>query len=208
MPNPQNFQVNALLIILSLLAVGGGLAIVLITSPQSLQLSQYNVLPARATDQPTSTPSPTATDTPLPPTVTLAHSSTPFVPTASATAVRPTPRPLNSPTPTFSVLQLTDVALPPDVRGLAVVVPLANSQTARVRDLPNGDRLVAAVAGGTQLQVLFGQATIDDIEWREVRLDTLQTGWIARNLIIFTYERPTGAITSSPAPAATGTPAP
>jgi hypothetical protein len=88
------------------------------------------------------------------------------------------------------------------------VVPLADSQTARVRDLPNGEKLVAAVAGGTHLQVLFGQAVIDDIEWIEVRLDTLQTGWIARSLIIFTYERPPGDITAGPAPTTTDTPAP
>jgi cytoskeletal protein RodZ len=206
MNNPQNSQVNVLLIILSMLAIGGGLVIVLITSPQSLQLSRYNFLPARATDPATATASPTATDTPLPASATLASSSTPFIPTATATAAPPTPGPINSPTPTLSVDQLTDVALPADVRGLAVVVPLSNSQTARVRDLPNGDTLVAAVAGGTRLQVLFGEAVIDGVEWLEVRLDNLQTGWIARSLITFTYERPPA--TAGPASTAENTPTP
>ena len=205
MNNPQNSQVNVLLIILSVLAIGGGLVIVLITSPQSLQLSRYNLLPARATDPATATASPTASNTPLPATATLASSSTPLIPTATATVAPPTPRPLDSPTPTFSVDQLTDVALPADVRGLAVVVPLANSQTARVRDLPAGETLVAAVAGGTRLQVLFGEAVVDDIEWLEVRLDNLQTGWIARSLITFIYERPPA---TGPASTAENTPTP
>jgi hypothetical protein len=208
MPNPHHSQVNTLLILVSLLAVGGGLAIVLITSPQSLQLSRYNFLPARATDPATPTASPTATDTPLPPSATRAPTSTPFMPTATVTAARSTPQPLSSPTPTVNVGDLTDVVLAADVRGLAVVVPLANSQTARVRDLPAGERLVAAVAGGTRLQVLFGQAVVDGVEWAEVRLDTLQTGWIARSLISFTYERPAGTVTAGPPPAETNTPTP
>jgi hypothetical protein len=69
-----------------------------------------------------------------------------------------------------------------------------------VRDLPNGPKLVAAVAGGTRLQVLFGETVIDGVEWVEVRLDTLQTGWIARSLINFTYERPPGTVTPETAP--------
>jgi hypothetical protein len=204
MPNPRNAQLNILLIITSVLAIGGGLAIVLITSSQSLQLSQNGLLPVRATDSATPTTSPTASDTLPPPTATLTPSGTPFVATSSPTAESPTPRPRGSPTasptPSLPSVKLTDDALPSDVRGLAVVVPLANSQTARVRDLPNGPKLVAAVAGGTRLQVLFGETVIDGVEWVEVRLDTLQTGWIARSLINFTYERPPGTVTPESAP--------
>ena len=199
MHNPRNSQANALLIIVSLLAVVGGLAIVLVTSPQSLQLFQNSFLPARATDAPSPSASPIASDTP-PASATATASATRVLTTAAPTAVSPTPRPTTSPTPsptpTFSIVQLTDVALPADARGLAVVKPLADSQTARVRDLPSGSKLVAAVAGGTRLQVLFGDVMADDVEWVEVRLDTLQTGWIARSLITFTYERP--GLTSTP----------
>jgi hypothetical protein len=204
MYNGRNSQLNTLLIILSVLAIGGGLAIVLVTSPQSLLLSQYNLLPGRTTDPATLTASPTATGTPLPPSATLAPSSTRLPPAATVTVASPTASPTGSPTPsptpTFPVIQLPNGTLPSDVRGIAVVKPLADSQTARVRDLPNGSKLVAAVAGGTRLQVLFGQAVVDDIEWVEVRLNTLQTGWIARSLITFTYERPSGTVTAEAPP--------
>jgi len=205
MYNRPNSQLSTLLIVISLLAIGGGLAIVLVTSPQSLLFSQSNFLPARATDPATPTASPTASGTTPPPTATLAPSSTRLPPAATVTVVSPTAQPTRSPTPSptpnFPIVQLTDVTLASDVRGLAVVKPLADSQTARVRDLPNGPKLVAAVAGGTRLQVLFGQAVIDGVEWVEVRLSTLQTGWIARSLIDFTYERPSGTVTAEAPPA-------
>ncbi|MEP7357824.1 MAG: hypothetical protein ABI847_11325, partial [Anaerolineales bacterium] len=204
MNSPQNSQVNALLVIVSLLAVAGGLAIVLVTSPQSLQLSQLNLLPPRATEPASATATPTASGTPLPATASLVPSSTHGAPTGTATAVivaasatapgSATP----SLTPTNSIIQLTTAALAPDVRGLAVVKNNANGQTVRIRDLPNGPKLVLAVAPGTRLEVLFGDVVVNGIEWVEVRLKSFRTGWIARSLITFTFERAPGTVTAGP----------
>jgi hypothetical protein len=207
MNNPRNSQVNVLLIVLSLLAVLGGLAIVFVTSPQSLQLSQYGILPERPTEPVTPTPAPTAAATATA-SATAIPSATPFTPSATATSTpRPTSTQTAGPSATLSTADLTNVALPPDVRALAVVNPLSNSQTARVRDLPNGEKLVAAVAGGTRLQVLYGDVIIDDVEWLEVRLSSLQTGWISRSLVTFTFERPPGT-GGPPASESTSTPVP
>ena len=98
---------------------------------------------------------------------------------------------------------LTSAALPPEVRGLAIVSPSVGSQTVRIRDLPNGDNLVAVASSGTYMEVLFGDEEVNGIEWVEVRLRGFRNGWIARSLITFLFERavPTGgAPTQGPLP--------
>jgi len=63
------------------------------------------------------------------------------------------------------------------------VTPLVGSQTVRVRDLPGGSQIVAAIPAGTVVQVLFGRSVVDGIEWLQIRLPSGRVGWVAGYLL-------------------------
>ena len=198
-----------MLVTISLAAVLGGLAIVAITSPQSLDLRRF--LPfLQPTAAPTRTASPTGTATvtltPEPDTATPepSRTSAPALVTSTAAPLQPSDTPggpTRTPTP-------TKVFLPPDVRALATITDKIGTLTARVRNVPDGTEVVAALPAGASVQVLFGSQMVNGVEWVPVRLGQGRTGWIARFLLVFVVERPPGTITpDTPAPAAT-TPVP
>jgi hypothetical protein len=81
-------------------------------------------------------------------------------------------------------------ALAPDVRAIGIVTVAEGVNTARVRDKPNGPTPVAAVPAGTVVEVLFGQVSVDGVDWLQVRLASGQVGWMAEFLLTLTRERP------------------
>jgi len=183
----QNSQVNWLLFLVSILALVGGLAIVIVTSPQSWQYGPGAWL-AAALAKPTRI-IPTAPPTASP---TLAPTAAVATPTAQATGsttiatpvIIATTPPSDTPTPEATVTA-TLGALPPDVTALAVVTT-QGAGSARVRDQPGGENLVAAVPSGTQVQVLGGKVEFNNIVWLQIRLPGGQVGWIANFLLQIT----------------------
>ena len=181
-------QVNTLLVLVAVLAVVGGLAIVAATSPQSFQLGSLLGLfgVASATPAATSTSAPTASPTLAEPTATVEGTPTrrpTLLPAlVTSTALPATPAPLASPT-------ATEVQLPLDAVALAEV-QAQDALNGRVRDLPNGDVVIAVVPNGEQVYVLQGQQAIGNVVWMEVRLADGQTGWMADFLLKIIYRRP------------------
>jgi Bacterial SH3 domain len=175
-------QVNLLLVVVAIMAVVGGLAIVIVTSPQSWQYGPAAWIQALVH---TPTPFPTA----VPP--TAAPTAVPNTPTAA-----PTVRPTSRVTPTFGATEAetatpdlapseTPSPLPTDVIALAVVV-VQNAESARVRNEPGGDTVVAAVPAGTEVQVLGGKVEFNNVVWLQIRVAGGQVGWIADFLLRIT----------------------
>ncbi|MCC7358912.1 MAG: hypothetical protein IT317_05515 [Anaerolineales bacterium] len=209
MQPPRTSPLNVMLVTISLAAILGGLAIVAVTSPQSLDLRR--LLPfLQPTAAPTRTagPPPTSTVTLTPEPFTATPTVTPTAPpalvTSTATASEPpdTPGgPTRTPTP-------TEVRLPPDVRALAVITDKIGTLTARVRDVPDGAEVIAALPAEASVQVLYGSQVVNQVEWVPVRVGGGRSGWIARFLLVFVVERPPGPVTPvTPAPAS-ATPVP
>jgi len=182
-------QTNTLLILVALLAVIGGLAIVAVTSPQSFQFNLLALLTRQATRTPAATDAPTATATAAAPTTTVTATPTrrptsgvPALVTSTSAAPTATPQPLASPS-------ATAIELPDNAVALAEVV-VQDADNGRVRDLPNGDTVIAIVPNGTQIYVLPGQQEINAVIWMEVQLPNGQTGWMADFLLKILYRRP------------------
>ena len=180
-------QINILLIVVAILAVVGGLAIVVVTSPQSWQLGPVAWLQSRAG---TSTPDAALVTTGRPsPSPAVASATATVPPATKAPAVTVTSVPATSTATLEQTATLTATqVLPADVIALAVVV-VEGASKARVRDKPNGDLLVAAVEDGTQVQVLAGNIDINDVHWLQIRLPDGQEGWIADFLLRITQTR-------------------
>jgi hypothetical protein len=99
-----------------------------------------------------------------------------------------TPRPSATPTG-------TRITLPTGVRAVAVVSDLLGTSTARVRSLPNGGTVIAALPKGTVVQVLFGQVNVEGTDWWQVRLRSGTEGWMASFLLKVLVEREGGSAT-------------
>ena len=61
---------------------------------------------------------------------------------------------------------------------------------ARLRDTPNGENTVTAVDNGTEVQVLAGNVTVNDVTWLQIRLSDGDVGWMADYLLRITRTRP------------------
>jgi len=200
MSNRHNLPVNGLLILISLLAVAGGVATVLVTSPLSFNLAQSALLQAiiAPDNTPTATATPSSTLVPPSPTVaptaTASQPSISLLPTGTGT---PTPQPSSTAgSSATATATATNVLMAPDVWALAVVSTRVGSQLVRVHDSPNGDVIVAVIPGGTVVQVLYGSAVVDGVEWLPVRLGTGRGGWVAGYLLTITLARPGGTGTA------------
>ena len=175
-------QVNVFLVIVALLAIAGGLAIVIVTSPQSWQYGPATWIQALLT---TPTPIP---PTEVPPTATPSTVPTQptTTPTAQSTVLAFTATPTAQDTPTEVVTPTdTPVSVPADVTALATI-DTKGAGSARVRNQPGGDTVVAAVDNGAQVQVLGGRITFDGIVWVQIRTSTGTVGWIASFLLHIT----------------------
>ena len=177
------------MLIVAVLAIAGGLTIVLVTSPKSWELGpaawlqglQPSATPAPATATPDYTPTPTVTPSP---TITATATRGPTA-TLLPTVAFPTPTPPGpAASPTLSVDDLPD-----DVKALAIVV-VEGAGSARLRDVPAGENIVTAVANGTQVEVLFGQVEVDGIVWVQVRVKNNTIGWMANYLLKILISRP------------------
>jgi hypothetical protein len=202
--NQSQSQINSLLIIVALLAVVGGLTIVIVMSPQSWELGPaawlqgppptLTPVPPSATPPPTGTPTATVI-TPTPAAsatataTTLAPTETPTV-DLSATAVLTGTEAAGSPVPATPGPVVTSNNLPEDVFGLAVVTLSPGATSGRLRDTPNGETILAAVPNDTNLQVLFGRIEADGNMWVQVRLEDGTEGWMAEFLLRYTVRRP------------------
>jgi cytoskeletal protein RodZ len=179
-------QMNTLLIIVAIMAVIGGLAIVVVTSPQSWQLGPMAWFQQRGgtSTQPVSTSTPTPSPSPRPATATptTAHAT-------KAPVVTVTSTPAATATRDTSATVTPTQELPPDVVALAVVV-VEGATRARLRDTPNGELTVTAVDNGTEVQVLAGNVKIDDVVWMQIRLADGEVGWMADYLLRITQTRP------------------
>jgi cytoskeletal protein RodZ len=176
-------QMNLLLVLVAILAVAGGLAVVIVTSPQSWQAGPatwIQTLIATPTPFPTPVP-PTATPTDVPATATLVPTAHP---TGQAITITLAPTETETPAPAVTPSE-TPEALPTDVTALAVVV-VQSAGSARVRNQPGGDTVVAAVPSGTQVQVLGGRVEFNNVVWLQVRVAGGQIGWIADFLLRIT----------------------
>src|SRR5262245_42326629 len=115
------FSLSAtLLILVAVLAVGGGVATALITSPQSFDLSRFALMRPSLTPAKTPDPSATATESPLPPTLTpdpVVSAVLPiYLPTETETHLAPPMTDTPGPSPTRTA---TNWPLPLDVWALA-----------------------------------------------------------------------------------------
>ena len=175
-------QMNILLVIVAILAVIGGLAIVIVTSPQSWQYGPATWIQALLTS-PTAVPPPVVTPTETPSPVPTVPTATP---TAQSTVLAFTATPTIEIIPT-EVVTPTDTPnpLPADVTALAIV-QTSGGISARVRNQPNGDTVVAALPNGTQVQVLGGKVNFDTVDWVQIRMTNGQVGWIAAFLLHIT----------------------
>ena len=176
-------QTNLLLVLVALMAVIGGLAVVIVTSPQSWQAGPatwIQALIATPTAFPTAVP-PTVTQTAVPPTATLVPTARPTGPAAAITLAA-TETQTATPEPTVTE---TPATLPSDVTALAVVV-VQSAGSARVRNQPGGDTVVAAVPSGTEVQILGGRVEFNNVVWLQVRVADGQVGWIADFLLRIT----------------------
>ncbi|GEM_PF-4552314 len=176
-------QIKVMLVIVAVLAVVAGVVIVLVTSPQSLELSNLQPaksqtataqlgtvapsvgLTAAATDTPTTRPTiaPLATRTLRPPSVT------------------PTRTRIPSATPTVTVTPFA--TLPADVRALAII-NLTDGASARLRAVPGGD-VIAAIPGGATVQLLKQPSRVlDGLTWVQIRDENGVVGWVATYLLV------------------------
>lgn len=119
------------------------------------------------TAQPSDTPPPTATETPLPPTETP---TTELTPTPGAS---PTPRPTLTPS----------LTLTPQPTSAPVVIQgvIKSSDSVNVREGPGREfARVTAVRPGTVVQVIGRNGAAD---WLQIRLDDGTEGWVSAQLI-------------------------
>ncbi len=176
-------QITVMLVIVAVLAVVAGVVIVLVTSPESLKLS--NLQPARsqtATTAQLGTAAPAAgltaaaTDTPAaPPSITPSATRTQRPPSATPTLTR-----MPSATPAVTVTPLA--ALPADVRALATIS--LQGASARLRTAPGGD-IIAAIPGGATVQLLKQPSRVlDGITWVQIRDENGVVGWVAFDLLL------------------------
>jgi hypothetical protein len=101
-----------------------------------------------------------------------------------------TATPTASDTPTEVITPTeTPIAVPTDVIALATITTQGGG-SARVRNQPGGDTVVAAVANGAEVQVLGGKVTFEGVVWVQVRTANGTVGWIASFLLHITKTFP------------------
>lgn len=166
-------QFTSLIVVVAALALVGGIAIVLVTSRDSLELAPEiwfgAASPVAQATQPSPSPSPTAVQ------------EQPTEPRPTPVVIAPSDTPEPSPTPEPSLTPTPDNSLPEGVIALARVDLAAAA--ARLRDAPNG-RVIGAVLKGALVQVLQGREEAGGVIWVEIRDDTGQTGWMAEDLLV------------------------
>jgi hypothetical protein len=197
----QNF--TSLIVLVAVLALVGGVAIVLATSGDSLSFApglwfgDASPAPSAAVaGSPTETPEATATE-PAPATEAPPATSTPS-PTEAAT---------ETPVAGASAeVLVAETALPEGVTGIAEVV--LQGVAARLRDAPGGT-VIGALLRGTQVQLLEGREVQGGITWVQVRDSSGLTGWMAEDLLqIVEGTGPAASTTPTLAPGASLTPLP
>ncbi len=172
-----------LIIIVAALSLVAGLAVVVVTSSESIRLASLQQVTANP-----STPT-------LPPTPAVAVSESPTAvetgtsPTLTAT-VQPTPpaetnTPVASETPTVTPTASGTMipTLAPDAVALGRISTINNS-TARLRSAAGLDgKVISAVQAGEYVQILGGLTTVDEIDWIPVRINSGLSGWVSADLV-------------------------
>ena len=58
-----------------------------------------------------------------------------------------------------------------------------------LREAPGGSQELELIADGTELILLDGSETVDDLEWRQVRTPAGNEGWVAADFIVVQQEQ-------------------
>ncbi len=173
-------QFTSLIVLVAALALIGGIAIVLVTSRDSLSFAPeiwFGSQSSPVADPGQSPAAPTASAPGEDVTATVVATETAAPATATST---PAPTETLGPTdaPTSS-----GTALPEGVTAIAIVD--LDGVAARVRDAPAG-KVIGAVLKGAQVQILQGRQVVDGVTWVEVRDNTGLTGWMSEDLLEYT----------------------
>ncbi len=141
-------------------------------------LGVYGLIPGEQTDGNSSTPTfETAATTAATATTDFAIDSTVTLPPASPLPTRTAPAATVTPTATATV-EATSTP--------AVATAVVNSPNGLwLREAPGGTQEVELIAHETELVILLGRQTAEDLEWQEVRTPTGNEGWVATDFLIF-----------------------
>lgn len=103
--------------------------------------------------------------------------------TATSEPTTPTPLPTEAiPTTTITpTLTLVAATETPDVPTAVVNSP----NGLWLREAPGGTQEVELIAHETDLELLTGRETIDDLEWQQVRTPTGNEGWVAAEFLTY-----------------------
>jgi hypothetical protein len=192
-------QFTSLIVVVAALALVGGVAIVLLTSGDSLSLAP-DIWFGSASPQPTLAAPATATATPA------AVGQATDAPTQAPVATQAPSTQTGLPTEAATQSALTET-LPPVSQAVTAEVVL-QGVAARLRDAPGG-HVVGALLRGTLVEVLDGREVQDGVTWVEVRDPSGLTGWMAEDLLQIVEEPPPAAtVTLTLVPASSLTPLP
>ena len=129
------------------------------------------------------------------PTVTLSPSATASVtPTETPTQIAPLVNDTPEATPTTPPDIPTRTPVPPTQTPTLTPTPepptaIVNSPNGLwLREAPGGTQEVELIPDGTELILLEGQETVDDLEWRQVQTPIANVGWVATEFIILPEE--------------------
>ena len=191
---------TSLIVIVAALALVGGIAIVLVTSRDSLSFAPEIWFGSNPTGEPTAAPAGASPTTG--PEATLAPTST-APPTAVAATATPAATRTLAPTPELTATPGT--GLPEGVTAIAEVV--LDGVAARVRDTPGGT-VIGALLRGTRVEMLLGREVVAGVTWVEIRDDTGLIGWMSEDLlqIVSEVETPAQTPTASSGTAVTALP--
>ena len=91
-----------------------------------------------------------------------------------------------SPTSPVATLTATPTLTPVPTQTPVVITAIVNSPNGLwLREKPGGSQQLELIANGSELIVLEGNEMADDLEWRQVRTQSGQEGWVAVPFIIF-----------------------
>lgn len=141
-------------------------------------LGIYGLIPTEGTVENTATPSSTApatqgvTATAIEETI-ASPSSTSSSPTSSATDLTATLTPTPRVTLTAGVTPTVSAAIVNSPNGLWL------------REEPGGTQEVELIAHETELALLTGRETVDDLDWQQVRTAAGNEGWVAAEFLIY-----------------------
>jgi len=91
-----------------------------------------------------------------------------------------------SPTSPVATLTATPTLTPIPTDPPVVIIAFVNSPNGLwLREKPGGNQQLELIANEAELIILEGTEMADDLEWKQVRTQTGQEGWVAVSFIVF-----------------------